>query len=470
MRADPRRHLRHALAALAGATALVVGGALTVSVEAADPTPAAADDPTSSTAGASTPTAAEPTPPPDSSAPTSPTSSSTEEPSDPTDSPSPTSSPSTEPSTWPSTGPTTGPTEVDDAVLRWGINNESNNRAFAPNTFNFFSAGKIPDPGQGGTTIKRSDWHAQSGQVEIQKWNGSTWRRATWSGLSTDSTGAPLGAPTAGTFSNHQFVFSGGVGTVDPTAGTAHVTWDGDVTVLYYSGMSFFYITDPVLDVADGHGQLTGTVSGFASSVEDTSVWAPVPPATVVLADLPKVDLSDDAGLSADPAYLGVRISGLPQVTTGASWGAFPKTFVAFMDKLGTAAFWFSSGASTDAFKVPLPITVGWDGSPSEPPPSPVPTTPPIEQPTPPTAQQPPPPGAAAPSGDAPAPAEQPAAAAPALALPGRLDTSAVVAPAVAPVASATQTHPGWWIGGGFLLSAAALLLVPGASRARSTA
>ncbi|MFT3874079.1 MAG: hypothetical protein QM714_15790 [Nocardioides sp.] len=468
MATDPRRHLRQALAALAavaGATALVVGGALTVSVEAADPAPAAADDSTST--AASTPTATESTPPAETSDPT------TTPTSDPTDSASPTApttSPTTEPSSEPSTDPTTGPTEVDDAVLRWGINNESNNRAFAPDTFNFFSAGKIPDPGQGGTTIERSDWHARSGQVEIQKWNGSSWRRATWGGLSTDSTGAPLGAPTAGTFSNHQFVFSGGAGTVDPTAGTAHVTWAGDVTVLYYSGMSFFYISNPVLDIADGHGQLTGTVSGFASSVEDTSIWAPVPPATVVLADLPKVDLGDDTGLSADPAYLGVRISGLPQVTTGASWGAFPKTFVAFMDKLGTAAFWFSSGASTDAFKVPLPITVGWDGSPSELPPSTAPTTPPIEQPTPPTAKQPPPPAEAAPPGDALAPAPQPAAAAPALALPGRPDTAAVVSPTVVQVASTTQTHPGWWIGGGFLLSAAALLLVPGASRARTTA
>ena len=190
----------------------------------------------------------------------------------------------------PTEAPTAGPAAIDGVALRWGVNNESSNRAFAPRTYNFFSAGQVPDPGKGGTTLPRSGWHQKSGDVAIEKWNGSAWKPATWAGLSTDSSGAELGSPTAGTFSNHRFVFAEGVGTVDLAAGTAHVAWDGDVTVLYYSGMSFFTISDPVLDVADGRGTLTATVSGYASSVDNPDSWAPVAAAQVTLADLPEVE------------------------------------------------------------------------------------------------------------------------------------------------------------------------------------
>ena len=104
--------------------------------------------------------------------------------------------------------------------------------------------------------------------------------------------------------------------------------------------MSIFYVSDPVLDVADGHGTLTATVQGYASSVDDPDTWEPVEPATVTLADLPDVDLSDERGLTVTPAYLGVRVDGVGQVT-GDQWtGSFPQSFVDYMDRLGTAAFW----------------------------------------------------------------------------------------------------------------------------------
>ena len=94
--------------------------------------------------------------------------------------------------------PTTTAVQLDDAVLRWGVNNESSNRAYAPRTYNFFSAGRVPDPGEGGETIPQGRWKQAAGDVQIQKWNGSAWRKATWAGLSTDSDGNPLGSPTAG--------------------------------------------------------------------------------------------------------------------------------------------------------------------------------------------------------------------------------------------------------------------------------
>lgn len=360
---------------------------------------------------------------------------------------------------------------VDDAVLRWGINNETSNRAYAPRTFNYLSAGRIPDPGEGGQAIPRSRWKQAAGAVQIQKWNGSAWRKATWSGLRTGSDGKPLGSPTSGRFSNHRFVVSNGSGEVDAEAGTAHVEWDGDLTVVYYSGMSMFYVTDPVLDVADGHGTLTATVQGFASSVDDPDTWAPVEPASVTLAELPDVDLSDADGLTTTPAYLGVRVDGLGQVTGDRWTGSFPQDFVDYMDRLGTAPFWLSSGAATDPFKVALPLSVGFDPHAEQPEPTPTeePTKDPIENPVVPppvtvtvTAQPAP---IAPPVQPAPPAVELPTAAVPTAAA-APLPVAAQLVAAPAPVAASTTDAPTdltpvWWLGAGLLLVAALTLLIP---------
>jgi len=362
-----------------------------------------------------------------------------------------------------------GPTTLSTATLRWGINNESSNRAYAPDTYNFFSAGLVPDPGAGGQTIKESAWSPSSGAVRVEKWDGTAWQPATWAGLSTDSKGAPLGAPAQGTFSNHSFVFSGGTGTVDPAAGTAHVAWDGDLTVLYYSGMSFFYISDPVLDVAAGTGTLTATLSGFASSVDDPTKWAPVPAAQVTLAELPSVTLADTS-LTATPAYGDVAT------------GSFPKSFVDYMDKLGTAAFWKASGAATDPFKLPLPITVAYDESVAAP--TPTPSAAPTKTPTPVDNPIVKPPKATATvtvtARPAPAPVTAPPPAplpptvaavptAPAAQLPAATQLVAVrseVAP-TGPDEPAVGSARLWWAGGVLLLIAALLLAVPSFPRNR---
>lgn len=59
--------------------------------------------------------------------------------------------------------------------------------------------------------------------------------------------------------------------------------------------------------------------------------------------------------------------------TPGTYAGSFPSSYVAFMKKLGTAPFWYASGASTDPFKVALPIGVAYDASGG---PQPTPTAP----------------------------------------------------------------------------------------------
>jgi hypothetical protein len=356
-----------------------------------------------------------------------------------------------------------GPVELDGAVLRWGVNDESSNRAFAPDTYNFFSAGRVPDPGRGGTTLPRKRWRQAAGAVAIQKWDGTGWRRATWAGLRTDSAGRELGSPTSGTFSNHRFVFSDGTGEVDLEAGTAHVEWDGDVSVLYYSGMSLFHVSDPVLDVADGHGTVTATVQGYASSVEHPDSWAPVAAATVTLADLPGVELGEH-GFTADPAYLGVAVNGVGQVATQDHFGSFPQSWVDYMARLGTAAFWMSSGASTDAFKVPLPMSVGFDDSGAGPEPTAPPTQEPIDNPV-------VPPPVTVTVSAAPDPATQPAP--PAVVPPAASSSGAAQLPVATQLVAATpstsaapaDTEPrgvaAWWLGGGLLLAAALILLAP---------
>lgn len=257
--------------------------------------------------------------------------------------------------------------EVDDAELRWGLNNESNNRAFAPGTFNFLSAGKIPNPGQGGQIMPQSSWKQAEGNVSIQKYSTAAggYVPATWAGLQTDSDGSAIASPTSGRFSNHQVVIDHGTGTVDPSTGTATITWAGSFTAVYYSGYSFFYVTDPTLTVTGGHAVLTATLGGYASSMDDLSKWQALPDTPATLADLGPVDLGAGLGFTATPAYAGVAVTvpagGTPQRTDLAGWGSFPQSFIDFQTADGLGSYWYTSGGSTDGNKPGLPLTVSYD-------------------------------------------------------------------------------------------------------------
>jgi len=352
-----RSEIRTAIAALA--TAAVLMGSATMALAADDDTPG--PGPTESTATAS-PSPSESTTAPSSSPSTAtPT---TPEPTGTTSEPTPTPEPTAPTTTTPAPeAPPTGAFTVTDAQVRWGINDESNNRAFAPGTFNFLSAGKIPDPGRGGVIMPESAWSQSSGNVAIEKFLNGAWTPATWAGLRTTSTGTTMSG-TNGPFSTHEVVISGGTGTVDPAAGTASIQWTGSFSVVYYSGYSFFYVTDPRLTVTGGIGTLTGTLSGYASSMEDLEKWQAVTPVPdVTLADLGPVDLTADLGFSAQPAYAGVAVAlgadQVPQVRTG-TWGSFPQSFINYQTTSGTGAYWYSSGGSADAHKVAKPVTVSY--------------------------------------------------------------------------------------------------------------
>lgn len=432
---------------------------------------------------------------------------------DPSASASPTDSPTATPSETPTSSPTpTGPLTLTNAQLRWGVNNESNNAAFAPGTYNFFSAGEIGNPGGGGQTLPRdgngatwdnagrpgrsAGWKAQDGAVRIEKRQSSGgYALATFTGTSTDATGTRLSTGDAGRHSDHQVVINGGTGTVDPTTGEATVSWKGTFTVLYYSGMTFFSVRDPRLTVSPEGTELTATVSGYASDMNNMSKWDKVPDQQVVLAEQDAaVPLPPTDGFTFTPDYREVEYTapGVTQVRTGAHWGAFPKTFLDAMQKLGSGAYWYSSGGSADPHKVALPIGVSYSaGTPIAPPTDPDKDkggnggnggTKPTKSPSAPIAPEPPtgsatpstsstpsstaqPSGPALPSQSAVAlapPGSTPAALAPQSFDP-RLPGVPVVTALTSTVASeATSSgHPWeWWTGSVLLLGAAAITTV----------
>jgi hypothetical protein len=272
--------------------------------------------------------------------------------------------------------------DVEGVQFRWGINDESNNRAFNPGTFNLLSAGKLGDPGEGGQLLtdtsqgatwsngQPAGWTARDGNVLIEKrQSDGTYALATWAGTKTDRDGVALGFPPGSNtkFSDHQVVINEGVGTIDPSADDADITWDGDVTVIYYSGMTFFSITDPHLVISDGTGIVTATLSGYGSDINDTDLWETVPPADVTIATLDDVDVTPD-GLVTLPAYAGVDYdcppAGTTQVCSGDHWGSFPVDFVDFQTLTGQSSYWYSSGGVVDKNKPALPVTVLIDPEP----------------------------------------------------------------------------------------------------------
>lgn len=377
---------------------------------------------------------------------------------------------------------------IDDAQVRWGFNVESNSRAFAPGTYNLFSAGTIPNPGHGGVAIKPADWRASDGQVRIEKRRpDGGYARATYSGTQTDVNGAPLGSAGSGSNSGHQVVVGGGEGTVDPEAGTADIRWRGTFTVLYYSGYTYFTVTDPRLVVTATSARLLGTLGGFETDRNDPDQWVPLPPTQATLATIPRagLELPDEGGFNATPAYRAVRFDapsgGTEQVRSGPDWGSFPKTYVDFMVRAGAAPYWYSSGGAADAHKVALPITVSYSaGDPVKPP------TPPEPTPGPGTPTQPEVPERPDPSDDpqpsSPAPTQPAAPSAPPVveqvstgSTPDVVETTPPATTIAAPIQQAppvvyaltsSAPRPGnpdsdhrwqWWLGSLLLLGAAAL-------------
>jgi hypothetical protein len=267
------------------------------------------------------------------------------------------------------------PVAVDDAVLYWDLNDESTSAGFAPGTWNLFSAGKLADPTEGNQTLRSADagatwsngkpagWSGQAGNVTVEDLQtGGSYAVATFASTRTNTAGtnANAGGATPRVRGESRLAFAAGTGTLDPDAGNATIAWEGDATVVYYSGMSFFYLSDPELSLTGGDGAVTATLSGYGSDMTNPDVWTTLAPTEVTLATITDATVTA-TGVVATPAYRSVEITppgGNTQVRTGENWGSFPQSFVDFQGQVGTAPYWYSSGGSADVRKVTNPLSV----------------------------------------------------------------------------------------------------------------
>jgi hypothetical protein len=266
---------------------------------------------------------------------------------------------------------------LENAVLRWGLNDEANNGAYFGGC-NYLSAGRTPDPG-GSVIFTEAQYSSKSGNVTIEKPDASgRFVEATFATRCLDRNGEPLTSGTSSPYGGNQFVMSGGTGEVDRATGSATLRWQGDVTVAYYGGMTFWYLSDPVLTVENGVGTLTATTGGFGTDMDDLTKWQPLPERSVTLATFSGVQVGAD-GFTVSPDYRGVRAAlpagQTPQTTSGPEWGSFPQSFVEFQMETGQAAYWYSSGGIADGAKPATAAVVGYDASTFVPPTSEAPVT-----------------------------------------------------------------------------------------------
>lgn len=268
--------------------------------------------------------------------------------------------------------PTDG--DVTNAQLRWGLNAESGAGAFAGGC-NFLSAGRAGDAG-GARVWSAADglYRAQDGAVRIEKPTATGgWERARWETRCLDARGNAVSVSSTTSTSGNQVVIDGGVGT--RRDGELVVRWSGSFTVAYYGGMTYWSVTDPVLTLgADGNGRLTGTASGFGTSMEDMTRWEEISGRTVVLAEIRGADTAAAGGFSVVPEYLGVGTSGAGQVArtsaNAAHWGSFPQSFVDFHRLTGQQGYWLTTGGVRDAAKPATSVIVSYDAAaPIAPPP-----------------------------------------------------------------------------------------------------
>lgn len=252
---------------------------------------------------------------------------------------------------------------VSDVTLTWGLNLESGAGAFQPGACNFLSAGKAGNSGSSRAWTQDDGFYKTvDGNVSIIKDgpNSST-IAPSWDTKCQTGAGTPVSPMGTANVSNNKVVLGKGTGTVDPATGEATISWKGSFTSVFYSGLTYWTATDPVLSVkADGTATLKASGSGYQADMNDADTWVPIAPATITLANLKGVVIDAD-GFSATPEYKEVAApAGVSQVKDGANWGSFPADFVEFQGKTGTQAYWYSSGGSADARKVATDLSVGW--------------------------------------------------------------------------------------------------------------
>jgi hypothetical protein len=265
---------------------------------------------------------------------------------------------------------TVGSNPVNDATFTWGLSNEQGGGAFAGGC-NFLSAGTAGDTGSSRVWTEADNFYsASTGNVTIQKPDmvgapvAATWQNKC---LSPAGTAVSAFAPAVNT--GNQVKITAGKGAVSAAQNTANIQWTGSFTSVFYGGMTYWSAKDPKLTVkADGTGTLTATASGYGADMEDATKWVAIAPRVITLANLTNVDVTDtglvvggSSNAAITPEYLGVTVTtgtGSAQTTSGASWGAFPQSFVDFQMLTGQSSYWYSSGGLRDTAKPAAPLTV----------------------------------------------------------------------------------------------------------------
>lgn len=265
------------------------------------------------------------------------------------------------------TGSGGGDGAISNAQLRWGLNAEAGGGAFAGGC-NFLSAGRAGDAG-GSRVWTRDDglYRAQEGAVRVEKPTAEGgFATASWETKCLDPTGAAVTVSSTSSTTGNQIVIEGGTG--QRRDGALDIRWSGSFTVAFYGGMTYWSVTDPRLTLdASGAGRLVATASGYGTSMDDVTVWNPIPEQEVVLADIRSADVGADRGFSVTPEFRGVVSVGAGQVARSgineAYWGSFPQSFVDFHRQTGQQGYWLTTGGVRDAAKPASPVTVSYDAT-----------------------------------------------------------------------------------------------------------
>ena len=248
------------------------------------------------------------------------------------------------------------PLALEGATLEWTVSDEANTGAFNGQC-NFMSAGQ--SDGYAGT------YRATDGGVTVLKLDasGAHVPISDYATRCKDRNGVTVTAGGAARL-GQKVRFTGGTGTVDPDTGVATISWSGTFSLNYYGTLTPFWFTDPQLTVrADGTGEVTATIGGYSSSIDDPDVRELVDPMPgVVIAELTGVDSANDRGFAATPRYTGVAYDSAeaPQIRAFPGWGSWPVSFVQAMERLGLGPYWYTTGGAADARKAPAPLVVGY--------------------------------------------------------------------------------------------------------------
>lgn len=279
--------------------------------------------------------------------------------------------------------------DIEDAQFTWGINPESNSGAFFGGC-NFLMAGQAGDVG-GSKVWSNAEgeemYSTQVGNVSLRKLNAQgEWTTPSWDTKCLDPHGRRvLSSDPATNHTETEVVIDGGEGHYDASEGELTIQWEGTFSVVYYGGMTYWWATDPVLELSENSsgelvGEVTATASGYGADMFDTSKWVTLGETTITLATFGEKSskktfanlVSDDGdliGFQGRPDYEGVAINTTAGGPSGEqnrsleNWGSFPQDFIDFQVETGQAAYWYTSGGLRDLAKPPSVMTVSFDSS-----------------------------------------------------------------------------------------------------------